>query len=110
MKKIFSGDLENASQLNVHSHANEYASHILSTGMSEENLRQRLAYFQERLEEAKRRHSAKEPHPRSFDAGYTTETFKTWGESIALINERLATINEQLKAEVRKANPAREDL
>ena len=78
--------------------------------MSEENLRQRLAYFQQRLEEAKRRHSAKEPHPRTFDAGYTTDTFKTWAESIALINERLATINDQLKAEVRKSNPAREDL
>lgn len=78
--------------------------------MSEENLRQRLAYFQQRLEEAKRRHSAKEPHPRSFDAGYTTDTFKTWAESIALINERLATINDQLKAEARKSNPAHEDL
>jgi hypothetical protein len=78
--------------------------------MSEENLKQRLAYFQQRLEEAKRRHSAKEPHPRSFDAGYTTATFKTWSESIALINERLATINDQLKAEARKPNPAREDL
>jgi hypothetical protein len=78
--------------------------------MSEENLKQRLAYFEQRLEEAKRRHSAKEPHPRSFDAGYTTETFKTWSESIALINERLATINDQLKAETRKSNPAREDL
>src|SRR5271154_1421360 len=88
----------------------ESASNILGTGMSEENLKQRLAYFQQRLEEAKRRHSAKEPHPRTFDAGYTTETFKTWAESIAVINERLATINDQLKAEVRKSNPAREDL
>jgi len=79
-------------------------------GMSEENLKQRLAYFEQRLEEAKRRHSAKEPHPRTFDAGYTTDTFKTWAESIALINERLATINNQLKAEARKSNPPREDL
>ncbi|WP_158944761.1 hypothetical protein [Granulicella sp. S190] len=78
--------------------------------MNEENLKQRLAYFESRLEEAKRRHSAKEPHPRTFDAGYTTDTFKTWGESIALINERLATINAQLKAEARKSNPAHEDL
>ncbi|MBB5317061.1 hypothetical protein [Tunturibacter empetritectus] len=78
--------------------------------MSEENLKQRLAYFQQRLEEAKRRHSAKEPHPRTFDAGYTTETFKTWAESIAVINERLATINDQLKAEVRKANSSQKDL
>jgi hypothetical protein len=78
--------------------------------MSEENLRQRLAYFEQRLEEAKRRHSAKEPHPRTFDAGYTTETFKTWAESIAVINERLATISDQLKAEARKSNSTREDL
>jgi hypothetical protein len=89
---------------------NESASNILSTGMSEDNLRQRLAYFQQRLEEAKRRHSAKEPHPRTFDAGYTTETFKTWAESIAVINERLATINDQLKAEARKSTSIREDL
>ena len=65
--------------------------------MNEENLKERLAYFQQRLEEAKRRHSAKEPHPRNFDAGYTTDTFKTWRESIALINERLAIINESIK-------------
>jgi type II secretory pathway component PulF len=88
----------------------ESASNILSAGMSEENLKQRLAYFEQRLEEAKRRHSAKEPHPRTFDAGYTTDTFKTWAESIALINERLATINDQLKAEARKSSPAREDV
>jgi hypothetical protein len=67
--------------------------------MSEENLRERQVYFQQRLEEAKRRHAAKEPHPRTFDSGYTTDTFKTWAESIALINERLATINDRLKAE-----------
>ena len=66
--------------------------------MSKENLNQRLAYFEERLEEAKRRHAAKEPHPRSFDEGYTTETFKTWLESIAVINERIASIKDQLKS------------
>ncbi len=76
--------------------------------MNEENLRQRLAYFQQRLEEAKRRHSAKEPHPRNFDAGYTTDTFKTWGESIALINERLANINKQLNMVTRTPLPARD--
>jgi hypothetical protein len=75
--------------------------------MNEENLRQRLAYFQQRLEEAKRRHSAKEPHPRNFDAGYTTDTFKTWGESIALINERLASINNQLNMVTRAPLQAR---
>ena len=67
--------------------------------MSQENLKQRLAYFEERLEEAKRRNAAKEPHPRTFDAGYTTETFKTWVESIAVINERIAGIKAQLKAD-----------
>jgi hypothetical protein len=64
--------------------------------VSKENLNQRLAYFEERLEEAKRRHAAKEPHPRTFDEGYTTETFKTWLESIAVINERIAGIKSQL--------------
>jgi hypothetical protein len=77
--------------------------------MNEENLRQRLAYFQQRLVEAKRRHSAKEPHPRNFDAGYTTDTFKTWGESIALINERLANINNQLNIVTRASVPARDN-
>jgi hypothetical protein len=67
--------------------------------VSQENLKQRLAYFEERLEEAKRRNAAKEPHPRTFDAGYTTETFKTWVESIAVINERIAGIKAQLKAD-----------
>jgi hypothetical protein len=66
--------------------------------VSKENLNQRLAYFEERLEEAKRRHAAKEPHPRTFDEGYTTETFKTWLESIAVINERIAGIKDQLKS------------
>jgi hypothetical protein len=66
--------------------------------VSKENLNQRLAYFEERLEEAKRRHAAKEPHPKTFDEGYTTETFKTWLESIAVINERIASIKNQLKS------------
>jgi hypothetical protein len=67
--------------------------------VSKENLNQRLAYFQQKLEEAKRRNAAKEPHPRTFDAGYTTEVFKTWAESIAVINERIASINAQLKVD-----------
>jgi hypothetical protein len=78
--------------------------------MNEENLKQRLVYFQQRLEEAKRRHLAKEPHPRNFDAGYTTDTFKTWKESIALINERLDNINSQLKTEARTSISSRGDL
>ena len=43
-----------------------------------------------------RRSAAKEPHPRDFDSGYTTETFKTWSESIAVIKERIAGIKSQL--------------
>jgi hypothetical protein len=65
--------------------------------VSKENLQQRLVYFEEKLAEAKRRHAAKEPHPRTFDEGYTTEIFKTWVESIAIINERIAGIKDQLK-------------
>jgi hypothetical protein len=63
------------------------------------NLKSRLAYFEGRLEEALRRSAAKESHPRDFDSGYTTETFKTWGESIAIIRERIVGIERQLKAE-----------
>jgi hypothetical protein len=65
--------------------------------VSKENLNQRLAYFEERLEEAKRKNAAREPHPRTFDAGYTTDVFKTWGESIAVLNERISSIKGQLK-------------
>ena len=64
--------------------------------MSEADLRERLAYFEGRLHEAQRRLAAKEPHPRTFDAGYTTEIYKTWGESIAVIKERIARIKSQL--------------
>lgn len=66
--------------------------------VSDTNLRERLAYFEERLREAQSRSLAKEPHPRTFDAGYTTETFKTWGESIAVLKERIAGIKSQLGA------------
>jgi hypothetical protein len=65
--------------------------------VSKEDLKQRLAYFESRLEEAKLKAAAKESHPRTFDAGYTTEVFKTWAESIALINHRIASIKDQLK-------------
>ena len=67
--------------------------------VSHANLKNRLAYFEGRLEEAVRRSAAKEPHPRNFDSGYTTETFKTWGESIALIKERIIGIERQLKSD-----------
>jgi hypothetical protein len=69
--------------------------------VSKENLKQRLAYFEERLEEAKRKNAAREPHPRTFDAGYTTSVFKTWVESIATINERIASIKDQLKDQLK---------
>ena len=67
--------------------------------MSYSNLKNRLAYFEGRLEEAKRRSAAKETHPRDFDSGYTTETFKTWSESIAIIKERIVGIQQQMKSE-----------
>jgi hypothetical protein len=66
--------------------------------VSDANLRERLAYFEGRLREAQNRLAAKEPHPRTFDAGYTTETFKTWNESIAVLKERIAGIKSQLGA------------
>jgi hypothetical protein len=67
--------------------------------VSYSNLQNRLAYFEGRLEEAKRRSAAKETHPRDFDSGYTTETFKTWNESIAIIKERIVGIQQQMKSE-----------
>jgi hypothetical protein len=67
--------------------------------VSHENLKSRLAYFEGRLEEAMRRSAAKEPHPRNFDSGYTTDTFKTWGESIAVIKERIVSIQRQLRSD-----------
>ncbi len=67
--------------------------------MSKADLQERLAYFQGRLEEAQRRAAAKEPHPRTFDSGYTTEVYKTWNESIAVIKERIASILSQMTAE-----------
>jgi hypothetical protein len=67
--------------------------------VSNSNLQKRLAYFEGKLEEAKRRSAAKETHPRDFDSGYTTETFKTWNESIAIIKERIVGIQQQMKSE-----------
>ena len=66
--------------------------------VSDTNLKSRLAYFEGRLEEALRRSAAKESHPRDFDSGYTTETFKTWRESIAVIKQRIVAIQQQLKS------------
>jgi hypothetical protein len=66
--------------------------------VSEENLKQRLVYFEGRLEEAKRRYAAKELYSRNFTKGFTTETLKSWPDSIALINERILGIQFQLRA------------
>jgi hypothetical protein len=65
--------------------------------VSDANLKERLTYFEARLQEAQAKLAAKEPHPRTFDSGYTTEVFKTWGESIALLKERIAGIRQRLK-------------
>jgi hypothetical protein len=66
--------------------------------MNAENLEQQLAYFEEKRELPKTKHAAREAHPRDFDAAYTTERFKTWPESIALIDERILGIKIQLRA------------
>ena len=66
--------------------------------MNEENLKLRLVYFEQRLEEAKRKHAVKEPHPRSFDQGYTKEILKSWPESIVLVKECILGIQFQLRA------------
>jgi hypothetical protein len=65
--------------------------------MSEKNLKERLAYFEQRLKEAQTKASLKEPHPRDFDAGYTTELCKTWADTIKLLNARIDGIKKQLK-------------
>lgn len=65
--------------------------------MRTENLNERMLYFQAKLKDAQTRFAAREAHPRTFDAGYTTETFKTWPQTIDLIKERIATIKEQIK-------------
>ena len=66
--------------------------------MSQTDLKQRLSYFEGRLLEAQSKAALKEPHPRNFDAGYTTEVCKTWAESIKILNLRIAGIKQQLLA------------
>lgn len=65
--------------------------------MSQDDLRQRLAYFEEKLAEAERRAKAKEPFPKKFGSGFTTEPIKDWAAAIALLKERLAGIRRQLE-------------
>jgi hypothetical protein len=66
--------------------------------MSQADLKQRLAYFEGRLLEAQSKAALKEPHPRNFDAGYTTEICKTWAETIKILNLRIAGIKDQISA------------
>jgi len=66
--------------------------------MSEEDLQQRLAYFEEKLKEATHKSLAKEPFVRKFNAGFTTAEIKSWPDTIALIKERIAGIRAQLAA------------
>jgi hypothetical protein len=67
--------------------------------MSEDDLRERLVYFEQRLTEAERMSVAKEPLPAKFSAGFSTERPKTWPETIKLIRERIASIQDQFKVE-----------
>ncbi len=65
--------------------------------MSQEDLKVRLAYFEEKLAEAMRESAAKLPFPKKFGAGFTTEPIKDWSGAIAVIKERIAGIRKQLE-------------
>jgi hypothetical protein len=67
--------------------------------MSEEDLRQRLVYFEQRLVDAERMSNAKEPLPAKFSAGFTTESPNTWPDTIKLIKDRIAGIQDQFRVE-----------
>jgi hypothetical protein len=60
--------------------------------LSESDLREQLAYFEQRLAEAERRSISKEPLPAKFSADFTTENPKTWSDTIKFIKERIASI------------------
>jgi hypothetical protein len=66
---------------------------------SEDDLRQRLVYFEQRLVDAERMSIAKEPLPAKFSEGFTTAGPKTWPDTIRLIRERIAGIQDQFKVE-----------
>ena len=68
-----------------------------SMAVKTDNLRTRLAYFEEKLEEAKLNFAAKESAPKTFSASFTTDPLKTWPEVIAVIKSRIADISEQLR-------------
>lgn len=63
--------------------------------MSEINQKERLTYFEGRLDEAKRKALAKEPFSSEFSAGFTTEKSKNWVEIIKIIQDRIARIREK---------------
>jgi hypothetical protein len=65
--------------------------------MSEADLRERLVYFQQRLAEAERMSVAKEPLPAKFSAGFTAERPEIWPDTIKLIKERIASIQDQFQ-------------
>jgi hypothetical protein len=65
--------------------------------MSEADLRQRLVYFEERLAEAERMSIAHEPLPPKFSVSFTAEKPENWAETIKLIRERIASIQDQFK-------------
>jgi hypothetical protein len=65
--------------------------------MRTQNLNERLLYFEAKLKEAEARCAAREPHPRSFSAGYSTEVYKTWTYTIAVIKAKIATIKGQMR-------------
>jgi hypothetical protein len=67
--------------------------------MQIENLNNRLLYFEGKLQEAQTKYAAKEPHPRSFDSGYTIEIIRTWPDTIDVIKERIVGIKKQIKRE-----------
>jgi hypothetical protein len=67
--------------------------------MSEGHLRERLAYFEQRLANAERMSIAKERLPANFSAGFTTEKPKTWSETIKLMKARIIGIKSQLNIE-----------
>jgi hypothetical protein len=70
--------------------------------INEDDLRQRLVYFEERLADAKRMSIAKEPLPAKFSEGFATDRPdrpKTWSDTIKLITERIAGIQDQFRVE-----------
>jgi hypothetical protein len=72
---------------------------VFQLDVSEDDLRQRLVYFEQRLVEAERMSIAKEPLPSTFSAGFTTEKPTTWTDTIKLIKERIARIQDQFRVE-----------